>query len=546
MPSNAEAAETFRTIADLLDVLGERFKPEAYRRAARSIEALTEDLSAVAARGGLRSVPGVGDAIEEKIREYLGSGRVDYLERLRHDVPAGVADLLRVPGLGPKSARRFWTELGIEGPAELLAAIDAGRLAGVKGFGPKKIAQVRAAVEAARGSGAAARLPIEVAYPVAMRIVRSLREGAGAERVEVAGSFRRGRETVGDLDILVTSHDPSRAFDLLSALPEVREVRLRGSTKETVVLTNGLQVDVRVVEPASFGAALQYFTGSKDHNVVVRTLAKDAGLRVNEYGVFRGEERVAGATEEDVYGALGLAWIPPELREGRGEVEAARRGPLPALVTEPDLRGDLHVHLPPEADAAEVDRLLAEARRRGYVYVGVVGQGVSAEGREFRVPEATLARVLKASSPRFRVFRIAELDGPPEEGGASASGVDLVLRRPTARRPGPPSGTEDPKPPVLLTHLGGSGPDTGGTVRGWVAYAAAVGAALEVGPGPERFDPTWARHAREQRVRLAIPTGLLEPPDDPTRPVALAFARRAGATVGEVLNAGLAAQISVE
>ncbi len=257
MPSNAEAAETFRTIADLLDVLGERFKPEAYRRAARSIDALTEDLATIAARGELRSVPGVGDAIEEKIREYLATGRIDYLERLRRDVPAGVADLLRIPGLGPKTARRFWTELGVEGPAELLAAIDAGRLAGVKGFGPKKIAQVRAGVEAVRGTPATSRLPIEAAYPVAMRIVRGLREAAGADRVEVAGSFRRGRETVGDLDILMTSHDPVRAFDVFSALPDIREVRLRGGTKETAILTNGLQVDVRVVEPASFGAALQ-------------------------------------------------------------------------------------------------------------------------------------------------------------------------------------------------------------------------------------------------------------------------------------------------
>ncbi|HTS33751.1 MAG TPA: helix-hairpin-helix domain-containing protein [Thermoplasmata archaeon] len=540
MPSNAEAAETFRTIADLLDVLGERFKPEAYRRAARSIDSLTEDLAAVSARGELRTVPGVGEAIEEKIREYLTTGRIDYLERLRREVPPGVAELLRIPGIGPKSARRFWTELGIEGPAELLAAIDARRLEGVQGFGPKKIAQVRRAVEAARGSGPVARLPIEVAYPVAQRIVQSLRERAGAEQVVIAGSFRRGRETVGDLDILVTSHDPTRAFDVFSALPEVREVRLRGGTKETVVLTNGLQVDVRVVEPASFGAALQYFTGSKDHNVVVRTLAKDAGLRVNEYGVFRGEERVAGTTEEEVYGALGLAWIPPELREGRGEVEAARKGPLPPLVEERDLRGDLHVHLPPGAGSAELDRLLGEARRRGYAYVGVVSEGVSEEGKPFRLPDPLVVQAGKASTPRFRVFRVAEVDGPPAEGESAPVGVDLVVRRPTGRRPGPPEGGEDPRPPALVAHLGGGGTDAVPTVRVWIAYAAAVGAAVEVGPGSERLDSTWARTAREQGVRLAVPTGLLSAEEDPTRPVALAFARRAGATVADVVNAGLA------
>jgi DNA polymerase (family X) len=541
MPSNAEAAEIFRTIADLLDVLGERFKPEAYRRAARSIDALTEELAAVAARGELRSVPGVGEAIEEKIREYLTTGRVAYLDRLQHEVPAGVADLLRLPGLGPKTARRFWTELGVEGPAELLAAIDAGRLTGKKGFGPKKIAQVRAAVESARRSATASRLPIEEAYPVAMRLVRALRDGAAADRVEVAGSFRRGRETVGDLDLLVTSHEPARAFDVFSALPDVREVRLRGGTKETVILTNGLQVDLRVVEPAAFGAALQYFTGSKDHNVAVRTLAKEAGLRVNEYGVFRGEERVAGATEEEVYRALGLAWIPPELREGRGEVEAARRGPLPVLVEEHDLRGDLHVHLP-EADPASVERMLAEARRRAYAYVGLVAEGVTAAGTPFRLPEEVLERALRASTTRFRVFRVAEVDGPPDPGEATPSGVDLVVRRPTARRPGPPTETSDARPPAVVTHVGGNGPDAGSAMRGWIAYAAAVGAAIEVGPGTERLDPTWARAAREQSISLAVPTGLLASGDDPTRPVAIAFARRAGATVADVVNAGVAAR----
>ncbi len=277
--------------------------------------------------------------------------------------------------------------------------------------------------------------------------------------------------------------------------------------------------------------------------MAVRTLAKDAGLRVNEYGVFRGEERVAGATEEEVYRVLGLAWVPPELREGRGEVEAAQKGPLPALVEEGDLRGDLHLHLPTDDDGAGVDRLLVEARRRGYAYVGVVGEGVTPEGKEFRLPEGVLRRALKASTPRFRVFRVAELDGLAPEEGNSPSGVDLILRRPSSRQRTAPPLSEDPRPPALVVHLGATGPDAVSTVRGWIAYAAAVDAAVEVGPGPERLDPAWARYAREQRVRLAIPTGLLGSPDDPTLPVALAFARRAGATVVDVANAGVAARL---
>ena len=317
MPSNAEAAEIFRNIADLLDVLGEKFKPEAYRRAARSIETLPEDLGKFAARDELRTIPGVGEAIAEKIREYLATGRVSYFERLQHEVPPGLVDLMHLPGLGPKTARRFWTDLGIEGPAELEGAIAQGRLDSVKGFGPKKIDQIRSALAQARTApSSSARAPIESVYPVAERIVRVLRERARTDTVEVAGSFRRRRETVGDLDILVTSEEPERVFDAFSALPEVREVRLRGGTKETVVLTNGLQVDLRVVEPVAFGAALQYFTGSKDHNVHLRSIARDRGLKINEYGVFRGEERVGGRTEEEVYETLGLPWIPPELAGG--------------------------------------------------------------------------------------------------------------------------------------------------------------------------------------------------------------------------------------
>jgi len=539
MPSNAEAAEIFRGIADLLDVMGERFKPEAYRRAARSIDSLTEDLASVAARGELRSIPGVGDAIEEKLREYLASGGIGYFERLQKEVPAGVAEMLQVPGLGPKTARRFWVELGIEGPAELLIALDAGRLVGVKGFGERKLAQIRAALDAHRTAAPGARLPIEEAYPIAQAIVRGLRERAGAERVEVAGSFRRGRETVGDLDILVTSDDPVRAFDVFSSLPEVSEVLLRGGTKETARLRNGLQVDVRVVEPASFGAALVYFTGSKDHNVQIRSLAKDRGLRVNEYGVLRGEERVAGRSEEEVYAALGLAWIPPELREARGEVEAASRGPLPGLVAESDLRGDLHVHLSPEAGPAALDRLVRTAQDRGYSYLGVVVQGMDTDGTPYALSEPTLERLRTVSTASLRVFSVHEVDLAAERGAPppEVPVADWYVVRPSVRAPVPPPSAPFLRPVVLVAHRGTGGSSKGEALLSWTAFARAAGASVEVGPGAERLDSTGARQAREAGLSLAVPTGVGEPAESPTGPVALRFARRAGARPAEVRNA---------
>jgi hypothetical protein len=358
----------------------------------------------------------------------------------------------------------------------------------------------------------------------------------------VAGSFRRGRETVGDLDILVTSVDPTRAFDVFSSLPEVKEVRLRGGTKETVLLRNGLQVDLRVVEPAAFGAALVYFTGSKDHNVQIRSLAKDKGLRVNEYGVLRGEERIAGATEEDVYAALGLAWVPPELREARGEVEAAAKGPLPPIVAESDVRGDLHVHLPPEADAAAVDRLVEAAHGRGLAYLGVVVEWVDPGGDSHALSSSARHRLRAASAPQLRIFEVHEV-APSGPVSSAAPPADWFVVRPTAQARLPP-----PEPPsvrvVLVAHRGAADAGDLRTGAAWSDYARKAGAAVEVGPGAERLDSTWARQARETGLRLALPTGVAEPPDSPTGPIALKFARRAGAAKAEVANAASRPPIS--
>jgi DNA polymerase/3'-5' exonuclease PolX len=534
VPTNAEVAETFRAIADLLDVLGERFKPEAYRRAARSIESLTEELAAVAARDELRSIPGVGDAIAEKIRELLATGRIAYYERLRTEVPPGLVDLLGIPGLGPKTARRFWTELGVEGPAELAAAIEAGRLDGRPGFGPKKIAQLRAALAAAAGRPASARTPIEEAYPIARRLLAGLRASGTVLEAEIAGSFRRCRESVGDLDVLATSNAPETVFDAFSGLPEVREVRLRGGTKETVLLTNDLQVDLRVVEPAAYGAALLYFTGSKDHNIRLRSIARERGLKINEYGIFRGDDRIGGRTEEEVYRALDLAWIPPELREDRGEIEAAAKGPLPPLVEAEDLVRDVHVHLPPSARPADVDALVAAARRARIGYVGCVVGGVDGDGAEFTLPEGTVERLVSASGGGVELVRAWEVGASGASARPPGSRADVLIVRPTRLETGPP-----PDPPAgtapasLVAHVGGAE-----AARPWIAWARTHHAAIEVGPGTERLDSTLARAALESGVRLAVPTGVGRPDDDPVAPIALGFARRAGAGPQSVANAG--------
>jgi DNA polymerase (family 10) len=537
---NAEVAEQLGEIADLLDVLGERFKPEAYRRAARSIESLAEPVEAVAARGGLREIPGVGEAIDEKVREYLRTGTIPYLEKLRKDVPAGLRELMRVPGVGPKTARRFWTDFGVEGPTELAEALRAGKFAGAKGFGERKIAQLTAALASATAPGAGVRVPIERAYPVASALLQALQSVSATQQVAVAGSFRRGRESVGDLDILVTSSEPEAVFDAFSRLPDVKEVRLRGPTKETVVTREGLQVDLRVVEPEAFGAALQYFTGSKDHNVRLRSLARDRGLKINEYGVFRGDERVGGRTEEEVYGLLELPWIPPELREDRGEIALAQKRRLPSLVEKHDLVGELHVHLPAPAGPRELERLVDEARRRRWEYVGVVTQGIDEAGKRWAIPEATREAVARMSTTTTRILSLDEVlaspegpapDGPPVDGrliGVLDAGRARDLSRET--------------PVVGIVHLAAHG---SAELDRAVALARALGTGVEVGPG-DRADSNVARAAKEAGAKLLLPTGLAGGDAEVIAEVALGFARRAGAERSDVRNAGPFAPVSAK
>lgn len=529
MSTNQELVKIFNDIADLLDLGGEKFKPEAYRRAARSIESLSEDIRRVSQRGELETIPGVGAAISEKIREYLKDGTIAYHDRLRAQFPQGILDLMRLPGLGPKTARRFLVELGIEGPAELSAAIAAGRLTGVKGIGPRKIELLTAALASAAAPGR--RTPLAEAFAIASRIVQHLTASSPLEQIEVAGSLRRRREDVGDIDILATSKEPEKVFDAFTALPGGADVKLRGGTKETIVVAEGLQVDLRVVEPAAFGAALQYFTGSKDHNVRLRTIARDLGLKVNEYGVFRGEERVAGATEEEVYTSLGLAWVPPEIRENQGEVEAAQQRKLPRLVEPTDLRGDLHVHLGPNVTDDELAALVQRARARSLAYLGVVLEAPARTGPT-TAPEGTDV-----------VERLRALGGPgPAIHVGIESPVPLTLPESVEYwiwRPGAAEETLEKAralPPALVAH----GPAPNGTTLAWLRPLAEAGVPVDVGPeGPSssHLRPHLERGGRLHLSTMALGNGF------DLGQLAVGLARRAWATREQVANASAKAPL---
>ena len=371
MPAhNADIAAIFDEIADLLELQQQNpFRIRAYRRAAQVARSQGRELADQLATGrDLTALPGIGDDLAAKIAEIAATGRCRTLDALRKQVPPGLEELLHLPGLGPARVRQLRRELRITGPAQLKAAIESGRLRELRGFGPKLEARLG---EALANPVTGHRMLRATAAEYARSLVAHLERVPGVKRVKVAGSFRRGRDTVGDLDLLVESDSGGPVVAALTGYENIREVLAAGETRASIRLASGLQVDLRVVGKASFGAALHYFTGSKAHSVRLRRLAQRRGLKVNEYGVFRGARRIAGKTEESVYASLGLPWIAPELREDSGEFEAARRGALPRLVTREDLRGDLHTHTAATDGSASIEDMARAARRAGLEYLAI-------------------------------------------------------------------------------------------------------------------------------------------------------------------------------
>jgi DNA polymerase (family X) len=374
---NADIAGVFDEVADLLEIQeANPFRVRAYRNAARTVENLSLDLGrAVGSGQPLPKLPGIGEDLAAKIGEIVRTGTCSLLVRLRKELPAGVTELLRVPGLGPKRVKALYRDLGVKTLPQLLRAAEHGHIRELRGFGPARETQIADAVK--RQLSKARRFKLAAATQYARPFADYLRGVRGVDRVEVAGSYRRMRDTVGDLDILVTAKAADAVMTRFDAYPEVAETLAKGETRASVLLRSGLQVDLRVVDPESFGAALHYFTGSKAHNVAVRRMAQRKGLKISEYGVFRGSRRVAGETEVSVYAAVGLPWIAPELREDRGELEAAARGELPKLVELGDLKGDLHVHTKASDGHDTVRDMALAAKAHGFAYLAITDHSQS-------------------------------------------------------------------------------------------------------------------------------------------------------------------------
>jgi DNA polymerase (family X) len=415
---NDEVGNLFQEYADLISITGgDAFKARAYEKAARAIAGYQTDVSTMDVKA-LQTIPGVGKSIAEKVSEYFRTGQVHAVEEVRARIPAGVRQLIEIPTLGPKKAMVLHQDLGISSTAELVAAIEQDRLHDLKGFGPKTADNILHGVELLRQAGDRVRL--DVAMEVAEDIVRELSTVAECSRRTFAGSLRRFRETIGDVDILAAAEEPALVMAAFAGLPMVAEVIASGEKKTSIRTTKGLQVDLRVVPPQAWGAALQYFTGSKAHNIRTRRIAVREKLKLSEYGLFDVEtgKRVVSETEEEVYQRLGLPWIPPTLREDRGEIEAALRGELPNLVTERDVRGDLHTHTDLTDGVSTLDEMVAAAASRGHQYYAITDHApnlyMQRMSDEKMLAQREQVRALDGKYRRMRLLHGTELNIDPD------------------------------------------------------------------------------------------------------------------------------------
>jgi len=414
---SGKIVQIFREMADLLAIKGENpFRVRAYEKAADVLEHLSGDLQDLHKEGKLEKIPGLGKGMREKISTLLNTGRLPAYDQLKKEIPAGVRELLSIPEVGPKTAKLLYEEAKVKSIEELEKCVKSHKLQHLPGMGIKTEENILRGIKLYRTSRA--RILLGKALPLVDEVKEELREKASSwiERISPAGSLRRGKETIGDIDILVSSSSSHPVMEVFTNLSCVREVLAKGETKSSILTHQGLQMDLRVVSPDSFGAALQYFTGSKAHNISLRERAVRRGLKINEYGVFTQDGgKIGGRDEEEVYACLDLAFVPPELREDRGEVEAAKESRLPQLIREEEIKGDLHLHSRASDGSASIEELVEKAQEKGYQYLAItehsvslkVGGGLSEEDLLAQIKEI---RQMNSHFEDFRVLTGSEVD----------------------------------------------------------------------------------------------------------------------------------------
>lgn len=560
--SNREVADVFHAIADTMEIMGEsRFRIQAYRRVGDVVNDLPAPLASYRERGELEGIPGVGPAIAAKIGELLDTGRLAFYEKLKAQVPATTLELLRVPNVGPKTAARLYRELGITSLADLKAAAESGKLSTVKGFGTKTVDSILQGIAAAERRDQ--RTLLGRALEIAGDVIAALQVAVPVREITYAGSLRRARQTIGDLDLLVAADDPAAVVHAFCALPIVARVESAGDEKATVYLHSGMQADLIAVPPAMWGSALQHFTGSQAHNIHFRSMALERGLSFSEHGFRRADGTTQPcATEEEVYAAVGLPWIPPELREDAGEFEAAREGRLPHLVELGDIRADLHMHSTWSDGVASIRSMAEAARARGYTYMamadhsaylgvtnGLDGVRLREQAREIQALNDEYA----AQGITFRILRGVEVDITPDGSLALPDDVlaelDLVVASPHVNLRQPPEqATERMLRAIRNPHVDIIGHPTGRIIGGREGAdldidalgraAAATGTLLEVNSGPNRLDLESAavRRVLSLGAQIVIDSDAHHPDDLGWMRLGVLTARRGWAEAEHVAN----------
>ncbi|EMD9437904.1 DNA polymerase/3'-5' exonuclease PolX [Burkholderia cepacia] len=562
---NAGCAAVFAEIADMLEIQGANpFRVRAYRNAARTIADYGRDIATMIANGDdLGKIPSIGPDLASKLREIAATGTCELQQTLRHALPGAIVELLDVPGLGAKRVKALHDALHVDSLEQLRAEAKSGHVRELPGFGAKTEAHLLEAIDD-RLQRDPQRFLLPDAAHALLPLLERLRAIAGVGKAVPAGSFRRRRETVGDLDILVTARDPQAVADAFVGYGEVARVLAHGKTKSSVVLASGLQVDLRVVDADAFGAALVYFTGSKAHNIALRRIAQAGGLKINEYGVFRGDERIAGATEASVYAAIGLHEVPPELREDRGEIDAARAGALPALVERKHVHGDLHAHTDASAGRDSVRAMADAARARGFAYLAITDRAPDAgggrNGFDWLARQLDEIDRLNASFDDFVLLKGVEA-GILEDGsldvpdallgrldlvvGAVRDGFELSRDAQTARVL---HAMDQPHFTILAHPTGrvlGERAACELDVARVIAHAAARGCFVELDAQPRRLDlpDIWCREAAKAGVPVAIGSDACSTDELDNLAYGVDQARRGWLTRPDVLNTRTLAQL---
>jgi DNA polymerase (family 10) len=555
---NKELAKIFERMADILEFLGDsRFRINTYRRVADLIGETAEDIEELYRSGKLAEIPGIGESTLKKIKEYLETGKVSKYEELRKKVPEDLIDLMDVPGIGPKTLRLAYDKLKVRNKEDFMRVLRDGSLEMLPGFGPKKVQNIIKGLELWKSTKE--RIPLVEAYTIAQDLLEYMNSCPAVKNISVAGSLRRVKETIGDIDILVSAKRERwhEVHEYFTGWEDIERVIAKGETKSSIVLKNGRQVDLRTVEPSSWGAALQYFTGSKEHNVRIRDIAKEKGLKVNEYGVFRvsDEKRIAGASEEEVYNAIGMQCPPPEIRENWGEIELAMEGKIPPLVEPEQIKGDFHMHTNWSDGTASLEEMVRTCFELGYSYI-VIGdhsqsqrQANGLDPKRYEAQWKEIEKLNRIYNPKgFYILKGCEVDilpgGELDLPDSLLEGFDFVVASIHSRFN--QDNTERilramENPYVnLIGHPTGKAP---GQREGYpldmhriIEKALETGTALEINTYRVDLPPEWIRILTQKGVMMAIVTDAHSVLHLKYMKLGVGIARRGWATPNVILN----------